>query len=826
VIVGSGDHRISLAGSDWTLWRWLVLRGSGFPANLLDELADVPAADAVAKLLSREDTADVARTACIQALEGVIETLSGDERKQVGKALKRLRQGGTVSELGHATEELARLAAALAGCEEARVAAEQALTSGEREISSALQRVAGDPLFREACVWQNRSAIHTAIDRIRDGRSSNANQHRQHEQLVARYLQRYAAKNDTIGFFGPVVWGSFVTDANEARARPGNGLLSSRTVYFEHWGLDSIARSFDNDFDRLVNLAPRRAPTIRIIGDELHHGQGSTPLPPELAAILRACDGVRTAREVAAHVLQANAYEVSSEDEILELLADLRENRLVYWGIELPAATAFPERSLRAALQQIGAPTEALDELEGARRVVAEAAGRPDALHQALDSVDEVFQRVTGKQANRRAGEMYAGRTLVYEDCRRAYDLKVGKPFLDRLGPALSIVLEGARWYTWEVGARFYEATERTLEALRTETGSEVIDFGRYFERIFPFVPQLASETDVANEVIVELGKRWASLLDLDLDARRVSLSSAALRPRAAEIFAAPCPGWPIARYHSPDVMIAARSSDDLLAGRGLVVLGEMHTGRSTLTIPLFLKESDVANQVLHADRTDVTGHRVRQVLSKSRAIRPDFGPTHERDFDVELGDTASQLPRDRVLAVADLVVTRRANRTVVETRDGAHSFDAIVFFESFLQVGTQARWEILGPLPHTPRVQIDDVVIIRETWRFAPDALAAVIAAPRGLPQFVVVARWAKQRNLPRRVFVKIPEEVKPVYIDFASPILVEIFAKLARKATRMTVSEMLPDCEELWLADATGKHYTAELRITAVDPESWRPG
>ena len=38
--------------------------------------------------------------------------------------------------------------------------------------------------------------------------------------------------------------------------------------------------------------------------------------------------------------------------------------------------------------------------------------------------------------------------------------------------------------------------------------------------------------------------------------------------------------------------------------------------------------------------------------------------------------------------------------------------------------------------------------------------------------------------------------------------------------------MSEMLPNPEQSWLTDAKGDTYTGELRIVAVDPESWRPG
>ena len=61
-------------------------------------------------------------------------------------------------------------------------------------------------------------------------------------------------------------------------------------------------------------------------------------------------------------------------------------------------------------------------------------------------------------------------------------------------------------------------------------------------------------------------------------------------------------------------------------------------------------------------------------------------------------------------------------------------------------------------------------------------------------------------------------------MYVDFASTIYVEMFAKQLRAATHATVSEMLPTIADAWVTDVAGEHYTSELRIATLDPASWR--
>jgi Lantibiotic dehydratase, C terminus. len=92
---------------------------------------------------------------------------------------------------------------------------------------------------------------------------------------------------------------------------------------------------------------------------------------------------------------------------------------------------------------------------------------------------------------------------------------------------------------------------------------------------------------------------------------------------------------------------------------------------------------------------------------------------------------------------------------------------------------------------------------------------------------RFLAVRRWARDHGLPRFVFVRTPVEVKPYYLDFDSVHYIENFVRASRRTleqrspdTVISVVEMLPEPDRLWLADAQGRRYTSELRIVAVDP------
>jgi hypothetical protein len=132
---------------------------------------------------------------------------------------------------------------------------------------------------------------------------------------------------------------------------------------------------------------------------------------------------------------------------------------------------------------------------------------------------------------------------------------------------------------------------------------------------------------------------------------------------------------------------------------------------------------------------------------------------------------------------------------------------------------------KIVRPRPHVPRITIDNLVVVRESWSFPATELEFIHPAAEH-DRYLQVRRWMRRHGLPRFVFVRVPLEVKPFYLDFESPIYVEIFIKLIRrmlagnhKEGRVTLTEMLPAPDQLWLPDADGRVYTSEFRMVAWD-------
>lgn len=112
--------------------------------------------------------------------------------------------------------------------------------------SARLRGVAADGAFLEAVTWQNPAVVGHAVLKVAAGGSGKPSRARQREELVASYWQRYCAKNDTIGFFGPLAWGRFVDDGPPLRVCSG-ALVRDRAVHFEAWPVQALAETLDSE---------------------------------------------------------------------------------------------------------------------------------------------------------------------------------------------------------------------------------------------------------------------------------------------------------------------------------------------------------------------------------------------------------------------------------------------------------------------------------------------------------------------------------------------------------------------------------------------------
>jgi hypothetical protein len=115
---------------------------------------------------------------------------------------------------------------------------------GPGDETERLRSVARHARFREAVTWQNPAALVNAVVNVADNAPTKPSRARGREEIVASYWQRYCAKNDTIGFFGPLAWGRIADDGPALRSRSGS-VLRDRVVHLEAWPVQELAATLD-----------------------------------------------------------------------------------------------------------------------------------------------------------------------------------------------------------------------------------------------------------------------------------------------------------------------------------------------------------------------------------------------------------------------------------------------------------------------------------------------------------------------------------------------------------------------------------------------------
>lgn len=765
------EHRFPLGKTSWTVWRDGLLRTTGFPAAGLDRLA-APASAALANA--------------------------------------HLAGAATRNEFAEAFE------ATVIRC------------------SNEINRIAADPLLREAIMWQNPEAV-TLLDSLRrSGSPAPRNSKRRYRELqLTRFWQRYCGKTETIGFFGPGLWATVDGDSAGVRAIPGPGLVERRRVCLEPWVLTSYGAVLANEPDIRCWLPPAPMPHHWLDGDVLHRpGRPPQRLTSGEAVCLSLCDGHRPAAHVVAALADHTDLAIQDAADGYRLLADLVARRLVTWDANLPLGPQT-EQLLRKRIAAIepeplrGRARAGLDRLDHTRRAVAKAAGDPAALSVAMARLAAEFTDLTGREPRRRHGRTYAGRGLCYEDTTRDLRVLVGANLIDGIAAPLGLMLQAARWFTSEVASRYEAALQKLfVNASRGGQPTTLADLW------YPAIELFWGDDDRPVDGVLEsLYRRWATLFGESLGSAgssRLNFDSPGLLLRLPDVFPASRPGWSIARIHSPDLHVCATSVQAINAGDFLAVLGELHVAHATLCDRWCTWSRTEPGRLLELAIQDFGQRRLVPLLP------PLWGKDAGRTVQIEDAATDLQIgfaksaavDANRLVPISAVVVCMEGERLVGVLPDDSR-YPLLEFFSHFLSAVTVDAFRNVGTDRHTPRVTVDRTVLFRETWRIPMDDLRDLLTARDEADQYLAGRRLVAVLGLPRRCFTKVPTETKPVYIDFTSPHYVASLCTMLRAARNaggdsgVVLTEMLPTPEQTWVPDRAGRTYFGELRLHMTDPE-----
>lgn len=751
--------------------------------------------------------------------------------------LDNLQSGAAVSALRHGDATTAQAA----------YEAEVVETS-----TAVIRRFQQEPALRDAVQFANPSLwrlLSAWVDRRAATTDGWRSADRQRIDTLTRMLQRYCAKNETTSHVGPITPALLSRSRQGLSREPGPPL---RQVRLSYWAAERLQESFLADTAAPHSWwRPRTTPGCHLAGNDVSivsydFAQRHERLPDAVtgvterrltateARILRWCDGSRSVAEI----LERDAAVCGTplpEARAVTALRSLEELGAVVTGPEFPygvhdALALLRSRAVESAHHKA---EQHLDAVEAALEDLASASDEHRRAT-AITAVETAFTAATGEAPRRAAGVTYGDRTVYNEDCSSEYgSMLIGEPLPGLMERELAFVYD----------------LFLVLPRVRLQETRRMMR--RWFQGVFG-----AGATVTVHDFVTACLRHDAALsagfdeVEAVVSARSVALT-ALLAPAqqtghvhhiSAEAIAAAraLTDEPSPAVCNPDLMLAAEDADAVARGDFLAVVGDLHAAEEGLSHSLFAPWMEKASpdqalgeQVAEAYRAILEPDEdLADVTHRHRSKH--YARTDLPCLDVEAGDRSplSVHARTRLheLMISDTARGLRLHRPGGDR--GLRLTSPPLYWQGVRARNPFAPFSFpqrvdglpvpLGDRPSLPRLVHGRVVLQRAMWALPATAFhgRTWFAGFRGVQDL------RTRHRLPRHVFVKFPQEVKPLYCDLDSPLLVRQVSHLAKAAGNrsLVVSEMIPAPDRLWLASSRGK-VTSEFRYAVFGGDTAGP-
>lgn len=804
----------------WRVFPFFLVRNTGIPFELIESLAFLETAAAADRVCRAEEAMAELQAELRRSFQQAVEReklrLAGEDtfrallaaRKRISKS-KRL----TAAELDAVAPRHPELAAQLLAWNNA-VACRDALS--ERELrafecelpgkQARLLDIARDPQFQEAVFLLSPTMFHGTLRRFSTAAPDDARNARRRmaEKKVVAYLQRLCVKNERGSFFGPINYGEFRPDGEEALnfAPPGRMAPTKREVFLSFWAVETLAECIAREPEVLPYLKPLRNPIVKL------RIQPDAKISTEQYELWNLFDGSRTVAEIARETGRAPAV-------IVAACGGAGTARLADCGIGIPPTVPEPLRYLRSAVAELPENLAArerwlavLDKFEHLR--IAFRDGDLRRRVEVQDTIDRLFEQITGKPAQRGAGEFYSDRLLLFEECAGSLgEFAIGgalaREIEQRMATpaAMWAAAACARWHEHQrIGLEVFASLSRggaTVPYLAFINAiSKLENDGRFMDRLARF-----------DSLLMDIVERYLTAAP---GGHRAELSTSVVEPlRALDS----C-GESHTLISSPDIFLMASNLEALRSGAWQIVVGDVHDDWTSISAGACAYFSDRRREMRQLQDDVLSalpdGGRIATVLSARR----------HKDYCAEPPGVTIELsgrsvkPAAQVAPLSEVEVVRENGMLVLRhprygswlrlcTGDVRHLAHWIFSWPRVVPV-------TIGQGPHTRRIEMNGVVIQREQWLLKPEAFAPLLQA-KG-PDLVLEAKRLQRRlGLPDCGFALCDAQPKPVFVDFRNFFLLELLQELVSRSRWVRFSEMLPGPEHLWLRDNRGR-YCCELR------------
>ncbi len=406
-----------------------------------------------------------------------------------------------------------------------------------------------------------------------------------------------------------------------------------------------------------------------------------------------------------------------------------------------------------------------------------------------VEEKSAVLEKIVGKVKGRNDKShwrWYNERSPVYELCPANVNVTIGGELLQDITNKSRAVGNkfgkfNAVMYETAVKNGFYGALyDRAHKRVKSDRLEDWFDF---------FYSDDLSFLDDIKEEMVAVGKRLFQQVFLESDPRSGSFGELSRRV--------------ISPFFSPDIMIASPSLEEVNDGNYELIIADMHGSLTSFHKPPSFYFDDVN-------------------FKKSMELLDRF----------VFGNVDFYFPRglvpDRFDFPESLKVKKSVKNMKVHFENGGIYLDDPGAYVEFFYSDVLAKAVPLGVFnlgqffPDTrKRIVVDGVILKRHSYTIESTEYLNMVKSHTGnsYEQWYILfdqtRKFFSQKGFRGVVFVKPESEYKPIAIDINNPFCCEILETYAKRSNSISIQEMLPGRDNLWLGNDRG-NYTSELRLS----------
>jgi len=732
---------------------------------------------------------------------------------------------------------------------------EAAFQAQQESCYQHLEYLIAQPQITQALAVASSSLLE-GLERLQRGEASPARRKRAYAGLL-RYLTRMCTRPTPFGLFSGVALGSFATETHVCLASPP--VERFRTRPDMSWLL-SVLHRLEEDAALVSQLKVKLNQTAYLVGERAMLPFADTYGQQDNRAIsLRATPVVRKVFELAQQFIPytelcraiQQTFPRATEEQIERLLWQLWEHHFLISQLHPPLTDACPTGYVRKQLDGLHGVDELKEKLdrvlEGTAALDRAGIGAPISMLFALVKAQEELSPVNKDklplqvdtalhlqsaalhqslgEAAARAGEFLLRQTPLptgsphFQEYRLLFLEKYGEhaevPLLDLLSAENGLDAP----FTYEKPPRTYQRSSTLPQPDTSKRDSLLVSL------VTEAVNARSLEVELTDDLQQRL-ERWSpnigeAPISLEIYLQLHAHSCETIdRNEWTAVIGRNC--------GSPDAGRTFGRFFDLLGTPGMEALHNLATAEETLLPDVIFAE--LSYQPSHARLANV-------------AIRPPL-----RSYEIAIGITPS-VPPERVLSLNDLVVGVQHGRFYLRSlRLGkqvrvcqTHMLNTMLapnvcrFINEIatdgLPILSSFNWGAAANAPFLPRLVITiapstRLVISPARWNLLAEKITPTGEGSTAVRWFQGLQEWRKQWRVPRYVYLT--EADNRLLLDLEHPLMVsELYDELRKHdgTNQVSLEELLPDFEHLWLRDEQDAGYFAEIVVPLLRADAAIP-